>query len=79
MAGNSRTSTIINQVTGEVRHAQVLVPVLGASSYTYAEATWSQALPAWIASHQRTFQFLGGAGTAHPRQPEERGDAGVPL
>ena len=54
------TVPIINQVTGEVRHAQVFVAVLGASSYTYAEATWSQALPDWIASHQRTFQFLGG-------------------
>lgn len=54
------TVPIINQATGEVRNAQVFVAVLGASSYTYAEATWSQALPDWIASHQRAFQFLGG-------------------
>ncbi len=54
------TVPIINQATGEVRQAQVFVAVLGASSYTYAEATWSQALPDWIASHQRAFQFLGG-------------------
>ena len=54
------TVPIINQATGEERRAQVLVAVLGASSYTYAEATWSQALPDWIASHQRAFQFLGG-------------------
>ncbi|MFC0468957.1 IS21 family transposase, partial [Halomonas alkalicola] len=54
------TVPIINQATGEERRAQVFVAVLGASSYTYAEATWSQALPDWIASHQRTFQFLGG-------------------
>lgn len=54
------TVPVINQATGEVRNAQVFVAVLGASSYTYAEATWSQALPDWIAAHQRAFQFLGG-------------------
>jgi transposase len=46
--------------TGEIRAAQVFVAVLGASSYTYAEATWTQGLPDWIASHQRAFQFFGG-------------------
>lgn len=54
------TVQIVDRATGEVRHAQVFVCVLGASSYTYAEATWSQALPDWIASHQRAFQFYGG-------------------
>ena len=33
---------------------------LGASNYTYAEATWTQTLPDWIASHQRAFQFIAG-------------------
>jgi transposase len=36
------------------------VAVLGASNYTYAEATWTQSLPDWIASHQRAFAFFGG-------------------
>jgi len=36
------------------------VAVLGASSYTFAEATWSQSLPDWIASHQRMLAFYGG-------------------
>jgi transposase len=27
----------------------VLVAVLGASSYTYTDATWSKTLPDWIA------------------------------
>ena len=35
--------------------------VLGASSYTNAEATWSQSLPDRIGSHQRAFAFFGGA------------------
>ncbi|MBM9995321.1 transposase family protein, partial [Pseudomonas aeruginosa] len=34
--------------------------VLGASSYTFAEATWSQQLPDWLGSHVRCFAFLGG-------------------
>jgi transposase len=54
------TVSIVNQHTGELREAQIFIAVLGASNYTYAEATWSQALPDWIGSHQRTFSFLGG-------------------
>ena len=47
--------------TGEVRQAQLFVAVLGASSYTFAEATWTQALPDWIGSHLRAFEFISGA------------------
>ena len=54
------TMPVINPDTGEVREAQVFVAVLGASSYTYAEATWSQSLPDWIGSHVRAFEFYGG-------------------
>ena len=54
------TVPIVDASTGELRQAQVFVAVLGASSYTYAEATWTQELPQWIASHQRAFQFFGG-------------------
>jgi transposase len=45
---------------GPPRRAQIFVAVLGASSYTYAEATWTQSLPDWIGSHQRAFAFFGG-------------------
>ena len=34
--------------------------VLGASSYTFAEATWTQTLPDWIGSHVRMFRFFRG-------------------
>ena len=54
------TVPIVNQHTGEFREAQIFIAVLGASNYTYAEATWTQSLPDWIGSHQRTFTFLGG-------------------
>ena len=43
-----------------MREAQIFVAVLGASNYTYAEATWTQSLPDWIGAHTRAFQFLGG-------------------
>lgn len=55
-----QTVAVIDRHTGEVRQAQVFVAVLGASNYTYAEATWSQQLPDWIGSHVRAFEFLGG-------------------
>lgn len=54
------TLPIINPDTGEYRYAQVFVAVLGASNYTYAEATWTQQLEDWVMSHVRCFEFLGG-------------------
>jgi transposase len=54
------TVEIVDRLTGAVRESQVFVAVLGASNYTYAEATWSQSLPDWIASHVRAFDFFGG-------------------
>jgi len=54
------TVDVIDRGTGEIRNAQIFVSVLGASSYTYAEATWTQSLPDWIASHQRALCFYGG-------------------
>ena len=54
------TIDVINPRTGEVRTAQVFVAVLGASNYTFVEATWTQSLPDWIASHVRALDFFGG-------------------
>jgi addiction module HigA family antidote len=54
------TVPIVDRHTGEIRAAQVFVAVLGASSYTFAEATYTQSLPDWIASHQRALAFFGG-------------------
>jgi transposase len=51
---------VIDPASGEIRAAQIFVGVLGASNYTYAEATWSQQLPDWIGSHVRMFAFYGG-------------------
>ncbi|TLP42158.1 IS21 family transposase [Cohaesibacter sp. CAU 1516] len=46
--------------TGEIRTAQIFVSTLGASSYNYIEATWTQSLPDWIGSHTRALAFFGG-------------------
>jgi transposase len=54
------TLPITDPETGEVWQAQLFVAVLGASSYTYAEALPSQELPHWIAAHVRAFEAMGG-------------------
>ncbi|HZS05913.1 MAG TPA: IS21 family transposase [Blastocatellia bacterium] len=54
------TIPVIDPLTGEVRDAQIFVAVLGASNYTYAEATFTQQLRDWIGSHVRAFAFFGG-------------------
>lgn len=54
------TVSIIDPLTGEIKEAAIFVAVLGASNYTYCEATWSQSLPDWIGSHVRAFEFFGG-------------------
>jgi transposase len=50
--------------TGEVIEVELFVAVLGASSYTYAEATLSQRAPDFIGSHQRAFAYFGGVPSA---------------
>jgi len=51
---------IVDPQTGEVREAEIFVGVLGASSYSYAEASWTQSLPDWIEAHVRMFRFFAG-------------------
>jgi transposase len=51
---------IIDSKTGEVIEVELFVAVLGASNYTFAEATLTQRGPDFIASHLRAFRFLGG-------------------
>jgi transposase len=51
---------ITDPVTGERHEVELFVAVLGASNYTYAEATLSQQLPEWIAVHTHTLEYFGG-------------------
>jgi transposase len=51
---------VIDRHTGEMRKAQIFVAVLGASSFTFAHASWTQTLPDWIDAHVRALETIGG-------------------
>ncbi len=51
---------IVDRRTGEAIAGELFVGVLGASSFTYAEAVPSQEMPHWIGAHVRMFEFFGG-------------------
>jgi len=61
-----QTLPIVDPDSGEVWQAQLFVAVLGASSYTYAEACPSQALPHWIGAHVHALEAFEVA-VAYPR------------
>jgi transposase len=54
------TMSLTDPKTGEITQVQIFVASLGASNYTFAEATLTQSLPDWIGSHVRCLTFLGG-------------------
>ena len=51
---------VIDRLTGELRKAQIFVAVLGASSFTFAHAGWTQSLVDWIDAHMHAFEAIGG-------------------
>ena len=57
---SGKKAPVTNRDTGEVREAELFVAVLGASSYLYVEATWTQSLEDWIGAHVRALSFYGG-------------------
>jgi transposase len=54
------TIPIYSRTSDEVRQANLFVAVLGASSYTYVEATCDEQLINWLTVHMRAFEFFGG-------------------
>jgi transposase len=54
----------VDRATGEVVEVELFVAVLGASSYTYAEATRTQTIADFTASNARAFAFFGGVTNA---------------
>jgi transposase len=52
--------SVVDRESGESREAQIFVAVLGASNYTYAEATWTQTTPDWVVSHVHAFEYFQG-------------------
>ena len=55
-----QTVPIIDPCSGEIRKAHIFIAVLGASSYTYAQATLAEDLPSWIKAHIHAFEFFQG-------------------
>lgn len=51
---------IVDPTTGEVTEVELFVAVLGASNFTYAEATRTQTVRDWIGSHVRALEAFGG-------------------
>jgi transposase len=55
---------IVDPKTGEVKEVELFVMVLGASNYTFAEASPTQSGPDFIASHVRGFEYFQGVSRA---------------
>ena len=55
---------ILNRSTGELIDVEVFVAILGASGYTYVEATATQKKHDWIKANQNALYFFGGVPTA---------------
>lgn len=51
---------IVDPKTGEAQEVELFVAVLGASSYTYVEATASQTIGDWLRAHVHAFEYFGG-------------------
>ena len=56
-----KISVVVDRLTGEIRDAHIFVGVLGASSLSYAEATWTETLPDWIGANVRAVEAFAGA------------------
>lgn len=54
------TVPIINKKTGEIVKAQIFVAVLGASGYTFVDASYSQQQKDFINSHVKAYEFFQG-------------------
>jgi transposase len=55
-----RVPVVIDRESGEALFAQIFVAVLGASNYTYIDASWKQDSRSWIKSHVRALEYLKG-------------------
>jgi transposase len=55
---------IVDRTTGEVTEVELFVAVLGASNYTFAEATRTQQVPDFAGSIARALTFIGGVPNA---------------
>jgi len=56
-----QTMALVDRHSGEVQVAQVFVAALGASHYTYVEATLTQTVADWLGAHVRALEYFGGS------------------
>jgi len=61
---SGKKPSIVDPSTGEVQAVELFVAVLGASNFTYAEATRTQQVADWIGAHVRAFEYFGGVAEA---------------
>ena len=54
------TGKVIDKTTGAIEDADIFVAALGASGYTYAEASRDQTKPSFVNSHIHAFEYFGG-------------------
>ncbi|MDX1428883.1 MAG: IS21 family transposase [Rhodothermales bacterium] len=52
---------LVDPKTGELEPVELFVAALGASNYTYAEATQDQSLESWVAAHERMSSYFRGS------------------
>ena len=55
-----QTISVTDPVFGQVKEAYIFIATLGASSYTFAWASFSQDIPSWVEAHIQAFSFFGG-------------------
>ena len=61
---SGKKPALVDAATGVVRPVELFVAVLGASNYTYAEATETQRSADFIQSHGRALEYLAGVPAA---------------
>ncbi len=52
---------IVDPASGRTRQAHIFVAVMGASSLSFAYASWSEKLVDWVEGHVQAFDYFGGA------------------
>ena len=55
-----KVPVIVDRFTGKVQDAHIFVAVMGASSLSFAYASWTETLPDWIEGHVAAFDYFGG-------------------
>jgi transposase len=58
---SGKRPSIVDRKTGELVAVELFVGVLGASGYTYAEATATQKSHDWLGAHERMLEYFGGS------------------